>query len=161
LQLLHGVGDDGGGDRVGDGGQPRGECAVPAGDAGAGGAGVHRAGSARGGRGAQVVGSVARRAPWMLSGLRAVLAPGVLVMAVLGAAGAWMIAVAALALVSDYFDGVVARAMGVDTDGLRAWDSRVDTLFYFAAGIALFVRFPVAWHEAGQGVAILVAVELG
>ncbi len=36
----------------------------------------------------------------------------------------------AVAFVSDYFDGAIARRLGVATARLRSWDSVVDTLFH-------------------------------
>ena len=50
--------------------------------------------------------------------------------------------------------------MRIDTAALRHFDSQADTVFYFAAGIALFVRFPEAWHDFRYAIAILVVVEL-
>jgi len=69
--------------------------------------------------------------PWLLVAARAAAA------AVLGfalAAGAltdrMVLVLFVVAFVSDYFDGVVARALGVVTRALRQADSAVDTIFY-------------------------------
>lgn len=102
-----------------------------------------------------------RRVPQLLIGVRLACAPLILVVALLGWPGPVLIAIALVALVSDYFDGVIARRLGVDTPRLRHLDSLVDTIFYFAAGVALFMRFPAVWREYRWGVTILLATEIG
>ena len=46
----------------------------------------------------------------------------------------------ALGLLTDVFDGILARRMGVDTEHLRRLDSAVDLLFFLAVGLALAVQ---------------------
>ena len=43
------------------------------------------------------------------------------------------------ALLSDYFDGVIARRLGVATAGLRRLDSITDSIFYICALVAALV----------------------
>lgn len=99
--------------------------------------------------------------PRLLIYTRLFCAPLVLFAAFSGWPGTSLIAIAAVAMVTDYFDGVIARWLKIDTAALRHFDSQADTVFYFAAGIALFVRFPAAWHDFRFSIAILVFVELG
>ena len=77
--------------------------------------------------------------PLALTALRAALAPVVVALAFARPApwafGACLVA----AFVSDVFDGIVARRLGVATPGLRRLDSIADTIFYIAALLA-------AWH---------------
>ncbi len=101
------------------------------------------------------------RIPNWLIGLRLACAPLILLVALLGWPGRVLAAIAVVALVSDYFDGAIARRLGVDTPRLRHRDSQVDTLFYFAAGVGLFVRFPDVWREYRSGVTVLLAAEIG
>lgn len=79
------------------------------------------------------------RIPIALTALRALLAPVVVALAVAWPApwafGACLVA----AFVSDVFDGIVARRLGVATPALRRLDSVADTIFYVAALFA-------AWH---------------
>ena len=58
------------------------------------------------------------------------------------------IRVGSAAFVSDIFDGVVARRMGIATPGLRHADTLVDTAFYVAAAVAMYVAVPRVF--AGQ-----------
>jgi len=98
--------------------------------------------------------------PRLLIYARLACAPLVLFAAFSGWPGSSLIGIAAAALISDYFDGVIARRLHIDTAALRHFDSQADTVFYFAAGIALFVRFPEAWHDFRYGIATLVFVEV-
>jgi phosphatidylglycerophosphate synthase len=92
--------------------------------------------------------------------LRLACAPFVLVAAVSGWPGTTLIAIATLALLTDYFDGVVARRLHIDTAALRHFDSQADTVFYFAAGVGLFVRFPDAWRATRIGIGALIVAEV-
>ena len=92
---------------------------------------------------------------------RLACAPLVLAAALLGWPGTSLVAIAAVALATDYFDGVIARRLGTDSAELRQLDSHVDTVFYFAAGIALFLRFPGVWREFRVGIGLLIAFETG
>ena len=100
-------------------------------------------------------------APRVLIWLRLACAPLILIAALLEWPGIALVAIAAVALVTDYFDGVIARRLGVDTAALRHFDSQVDTVFYCAAGIGLFIRFPNVWHEFHVGIFVLLAFEFG
>jgi CDP-diacylglycerol--glycerol-3-phosphate 3-phosphatidyltransferase len=81
--------------------------------------------------------------PWLLVAARAAAA---LVLAVALPAGAltdrtvlWLFVVA---FVSDYFDGVVARALNVVTRRLRQADSVVDTVFYLVLAVVTSTLHP-------------------
>jgi phosphatidylglycerophosphate synthase len=74
-----------------------------------------------------------RHLPWALVILRVVAA----VILVAGLVGGELrdrdvVVLFAVAFVTDYFDGVIARACGVATHRLRQADSVVDTVFYLA-----------------------------
>lgn len=98
--------------------------------------------------------------PWALIILRLAFAPVIMAAAVLGWPGSTLFAIAGLALLSDLFDGMIARRLRIDTERIRRLDSRVDTLFYFAAGAALLLRFPEVWYHYRSGIIGLVIVEL-
>lgn len=75
--------------------------------------------------------------PWLLVAARA---GATVVLAVSLASGALadrlVLVLFIIAFVSDYFDGVVARALGVVTRALRQADSAVDTIFYLVLAAA-------------------------
>ena len=74
-----------------------------------------------------------------LTGLRLLLGPVLGLMALRGVAGAPAVGVALAAFGSDYFDGVLARRLGVDSAAVRRFDSATDTVFFLCAAWA-------AWH---------------
>ena len=89
-----------------------------------------------------------RRAALGLTAMRALLGPPTIVLAQVRADGP-LIAVALLAaIVSDVYDGRIARRFGMDGAELRRLDSVADSIFYVCAAIALWIAHPdiVAAH---------------
>jgi CDP-diacylglycerol--glycerol-3-phosphate 3-phosphatidyltransferase len=92
--------------------------------------------------------------------LRAVCGPVLLACAALGA-GRWVLAaLLTVALLSDVFDGIVARRLGVATALLRRADSLVDTAFYLCATAALATRAPAVLRSHLTGIAIVGLLEV-
>ncbi len=72
-----------------------------------------------------------RRVPWLLVAARGAAALVLVAGLVAGRlTDGRVLALFAIAFLTDYFDGVIARAQGVATRRLRQADSVVDTLFY-------------------------------
>lgn len=67
----------------------------------------------------------------------------------------------ALAFLSDYFDGVIARRLGVATEGLRRFDSFADTLFCLSGFIAVWMLRPDAIRELSAWLMALFVLEIG
>lgn len=80
-----------------------------------------------------------RQIPLALVILRLCLAPALLGTALLHPDRTVFAVCLVGALLSDYFDGVIARRLGVATAGLRRLDSITDTLFYICALVAALV----------------------
>jgi CDP-diacylglycerol--glycerol-3-phosphate 3-phosphatidyltransferase len=80
-----------------------------------------------------------RQVPLMLTAMRGALGPVVLLMAFFNPNPAAFTLSLVIALFSDYFDGVIARRLGIATPNLRRLDSIADSVFYVCALIA-------AWH---------------
>lgn len=74
-----------------------------------------------------------RLLPISLTVLRAVLAPLLLVIAYRGGSHLGFALCLLAAFLSDVFDGILARRLGVATSRLRRLDSAADTLFYMCA----------------------------
>ena len=71
-----------------------------------------------------------RLVPAGLIGIRALLGPVLFWLCVRHAAGWWIVAGLTVALLSDIFDGVMARKLDVATERLRVADSWADGFFY-------------------------------
>jgi|GEM_PF-426463 len=98
--------------------------------------------------------------PWVMLAGRAVLGPLLIAGEACGWSGvmtAWLVVTA---LVSDIFDGVLARRWHCDTAGVRLFDSMADTVFYVCAAIALWIGVPQVWRENAGLLSVLVGLEV-
>lgn len=88
-----------------------------------------------------------RSIPLALTTLRLLLAPVLVWLVYASAPGIVFSAVILVAFVSDYFDGVIARRLGVASAELRHFDSRADLVFYATAAWAVWRLHPdvVRW----------------
>jgi CDP-diacylglycerol--glycerol-3-phosphate 3-phosphatidyltransferase len=77
-----------------------------------------------------------------LTVLRLLLAPVLVWLVYAAAPGVVFAGVVLIAFVSDYFDGVIARRLGVATPELRHFDSRADLVFYATAAWAVWRLHP-------------------
>jgi hypothetical protein len=97
--------------------------------------------------------------PWAMAAARAALGP----VLIAGAACSWNgFALAGMivgALVSDIYDGVLARRWRCDTAGVRLSDSMADTVFYLCTAVALWVSQPQLWRSYGGLLVALLVLE--
>jgi phosphatidylglycerophosphate synthase len=97
--------------------------------------------------------------PWLLAATRALLGP----ILILGAAVNWngltLASIVLTALLSDIYDGILARRWLCDTPAARLFDSVADTVFYLSTAIALFIGEPAIWRHHATLILTLVAVE--
>jgi CDP-diacylglycerol--glycerol-3-phosphate 3-phosphatidyltransferase len=98
--------------------------------------------------------------PEVLIAFRAVCAPAIFVLACFGASGQVLAGVLLAAFLSDIFDGVVARRLGIATAALRRADTLVDTAFYVAAAVALRISVAGVFDGAAVPLALLIAVHV-
>ena len=80
--------------------------------------------------------------PWLMAATRAALGP----ILILGQASQWsgaaLASIILTALLSDIFDGILARRWRCDTPAVRLFDSLADTAFYLCTAVALWLRYP-------------------
>ena len=88
-----------------------------------------------------------RMVPWMMAGARAALGPVMIAGESCSWNGGLLASLIVAALLSDIFDGVLARRWNCDTAAVRLFDSMADTVFYIGVGIALWIGQPQVWHE--------------
>ncbi len=94
--------------------------------------------------------------PWVMAGVRAALGPVVIAGEACSWNGFMLAGIVIAALVSDIFDGVLARRWFCDTAGVRLFDSMADTFFYVCVAVALWTGEPQVWrHNAGLLVVLL------
>ena len=85
---------------------------------------------------------LAQKIPASLIVFRAAAAPAVIVLGA-GGHGTALAVLILLATLSDIFDGIIARRLGVSTENLRRADSIVDLVFWLATVAALALLRPV------------------
>jgi phosphatidylglycerophosphate synthase len=98
-----------------------------------------------------------RSVPMGLTVLRLLLAPVLVWLVYASAPGVIFASVVLVAFVSDYFDGVIARRLGVASAELRHFDSRADLVFYATAAWAVWRLHP----DVVRSVAIPALVVVG
>jgi phosphatidylglycerophosphate synthase len=99
------------------------------------------------------------RLPWLLVGLRALSGPIVVMVCLLHAPPGWPLGLLVLAFVSDVFDGIVARKLGIATASLRLADSVTDAFFYLCVACGAFLAYPEVWQQYRFGVLLIVGLE--
>ena len=94
--------------------------------------------------------------PWAMAAGRAALGPILIAGQESGWNGATLAAIVVAALVSDIFDGVLARRWSCDTAAVRLFDSMADTVFYLCSAAALWIgQPPVLRHYAALLIPLL------
>ena len=84
-----------------------------------------------------------KQLPFLLIYFRLLLAPVLLWMAYAGNEyNIWIVVACYLAIISDVFDGIIARHYKVSSAKLRLWDSNVDLIFWLSACWCIWVCFP-------------------
>lgn len=101
-----------------------------------------------------------RHVPLLLTALRMALAPVVVLLALFAPVPAAFGVCLVLAFLSDVFDGIIARRLGVATPNLRRLDSAADTLFYVGAIVAVWLLHRDAITSRAWPLAALLALEL-
>jgi phosphatidylglycerophosphate synthase len=99
------------------------------------------------------------RIPAALVVFRALAVAGVLALGWTGRGTALAVLIL-LATLSDVFDGIIARRLGVSTTALRRADSIVDLVFWLATIAALFFLRPAAMRANWAVIAGAVAAEI-
>lgn len=97
--------------------------------------------------------------PIALTTLRAALGPLLIVGESCHWNGLTLAAMVLSALLSDIFDGILARRWQCDTPLVRLYDSMADTLFYLCVAAALWLGIPTLWHANGILLLALLSLE--
>ncbi|MBI2262014.1 MAG: CDP-alcohol phosphatidyltransferase family protein [Caulobacterales bacterium] len=100
------------------------------------------------------------RLPWLLVLFRVAAGPAMIALAAAGQGPACAV-VLSLGVLSDIFDGIIARRLGVATPALRMWDSRADVLFWASAVAAVVVLRPGLIPALWPAAALIAALEIG
>ncbi|SUJ27387.1 CDP-alcohol phosphatidyltransferase [Sphingobacterium spiritivorum] len=72
---------------------------------------------------------------------------------------AYAITLLTLGLLSDVFDGIIARRLQVSTERLRRLDSGVDQVFFISVAVSTYIHCPGFFHQNSTALIILIAAE--
>jgi CDP-diacylglycerol--glycerol-3-phosphate 3-phosphatidyltransferase len=97
--------------------------------------------------------------PWLMATGRALLGPVLVIGEKCGWNGLTLAALIVTALLSDIFDGILARHWKCDTAGVRLFDSMADTVFYGCVLLAMWTGMPTMWAAHEKGIVALLAME--
>ncbi len=99
--------------------------------------------------------------PWVLVIFRLLCAPALVSLSLIAPqAGGAAAILLSLAVLSDIFDGVIARRLKVVTPTLRRWDGRADVIFWLGAALALWLMHPGLAAVVGPLILVLVILEI-
>ncbi len=98
--------------------------------------------------------------PFLLTTLRLLLAPLLLLNAFGSASRAGFVAMLAAGFLSDIFDGVLARHLGVATPWLRRYDSGTDIVFYLGVFGSILHLHPGEIVARVWGIGMVVGLEI-
>lgn len=90
---------------------------------------------------------------------RAALGPAMVLAERAGWSGLTLAAMVLTALLSDIYDGVLARRWKCDTAGVRLFDSMADNIFYLGCGASLWMRQPLLMRSFAVLIGIVLGIE--
>jgi phosphatidylglycerophosphate synthase len=100
------------------------------------------------------------KVPWMLVGLRFAIAPLLLIDALDGRTGVMFMLGYVAAVLSDIFDGIIARRLGVSTINLRKADSWADIGLYLCIAVSVWLVYPAVILDFKVPLLIAIAFQL-
>lgn len=65
-----------------------------------------------------------------------------------------------IGLLTDIFDGIIARQLNVSTEKLRRLDSTIDQIFFISVAIATYIHCPAFFHTNALKLTILIGFEV-
>ncbi|PSB32216.1 CDP-alcohol phosphatidyltransferase family protein [Stenomitos frigidus] len=98
--------------------------------------------------------------PAFLVGLRVAIAPLLLWDALDRNTGTWFIAGYSLAVLSDTFDGIIARRLGVSTVQLRQADSWADICLYLCVAVSAWLVYPTILSDFAVPLLLAIVAQL-
>lgn len=99
--------------------------------------------------------------PYILIGIRFLLAPVIFSLAYLngGKSGNLILTLMVIGLLTDIFDGIIARKVGVSSEKLRRLDSQVDLVFWLSLGFAAYFINPEVIKNNWHSIALIFMME--
>ncbi|MDV7697317.1 CDP-alcohol phosphatidyltransferase family protein [Chryseobacterium soli] len=102
-----------------------------------------------------------KKLPYLLIGIRFILAPIILLLAYFKGIESRFLIVALMyfGLLTDIFDGIIARKVGVSSEKLRRLDSQTDLIFWLSLGFASYFLNAELIKNEWPGILLLFIME--
>lgn len=102
-----------------------------------------------------------KRIPYILIGIRFFLAPIIILLSYLKGAEFRFIILTLMyiGLLTDIFDGIIARKVGVSSEKLRRLDSQVDLVFWLSLSLAAYFLNPSLIRDEWQSILLIFIME--
>jgi len=102
-----------------------------------------------------------KKLPYLLIATRFILAPVILLLAFFKGmeSGFLIVALMYFGLLTDIFDGIIARKVGVSSEKLRRMDSQTDLVFWLSLGFAAYLLNPELIKNEWRGVLLIIIME--
>lgn len=102
-----------------------------------------------------------KKLPYLLIATRFILAPVILLLAFFKGmeSGFLIVAFMYFGLLTDIFDGIIARKVGVSSEKLRRMDSQTDLIFWLSLGFAAYLLNPELIKNEWRGVLLIIIME--
>ncbi|MDR2236590.1 MAG: CDP-alcohol phosphatidyltransferase family protein [Chryseobacterium sp.] len=99
--------------------------------------------------------------PYILIAIRFLLAPVILFLAYFagGKSGFTILVLMYFGLLTDIFDGIIARKAGVSSEKLRRMDSQTDLVFWLSLGLAAYFINPELIRDEWEGILLVFVME--
>ena len=101
-----------------------------------------------------------KRIPWLLIYLRLFLTIFAVLFGYYKLLGLPYILLMATAAASDYYDGKLARKLGVESASLRQWDSIADTIFFLGVLAGIWFAYPTIYTQYAWGIYSIISLEV-
>src|SRR5580698_3387112 len=98
--------------------------------------------------------------PSLMAAARAALGAVIVIGERAGWSGLTLATMVVTALLSDIYDGVLARRWKCDTAAVRLFDSMADNVFYVGAAVALWMRQPQLMRSFEAPIGIVLGIEV-
>jgi CDP-diacylglycerol--glycerol-3-phosphate 3-phosphatidyltransferase len=102
-----------------------------------------------------------KKLPYILIAARFLLAPIIITLAYFkGTESAFLIVTLMyLGILTDIFDGIIARKVGVSSEKLRRLDSQTDLIFWLSLGFASYFLNPELIQSEWKGILLIIVME--
>ncbi|KUJ50631.1 CDP-alcohol phosphatidyltransferase family protein [Chryseobacterium sp. JAH] len=99
--------------------------------------------------------------PYLLIAIRFLFAPLIFSLAYLNGekSGVLILTLMFVGLLTDIFDGIIARKVGVSSEKLRRLDSQIDLVFWLSLGFAAYFINPEVIQNHWQSIALIFIME--